>query len=178
MRGDQVDYRMRVYDGRLGRFLSVDPLSQKFPWYTPYQFAGKTPVQSVDLDGLEDTHYIFIWAKDKSGIETVVRLAGWHDQVQTGADKNGVATFDRPQRIIAHYPTMLTKDRTIWSQATYNSEAEFENAKGRDFMWSGVLGAANEAAGIANDVGTIMTASYLVAAYGTLAKQGIAQYID
>lgn len=51
--GNQQDYGFRIYDGRLARFLSVDPLFQTFPWYTPYQFAGNTPIQAIDLDGLE-----------------------------------------------------------------------------------------------------------------------------
>ncbi|MBC7388118.1 MAG: hypothetical protein H7329_02810 [Opitutaceae bacterium] len=38
------DYGMRIYDKRLGKFLSVDPLTKKYPWYTPYQFAGNMPV--------------------------------------------------------------------------------------------------------------------------------------
>jgi hypothetical protein len=37
----------------VSRFLSVDPLAPKYPWYTPYQFAGNTPIQAIDLDGLE-----------------------------------------------------------------------------------------------------------------------------
>jgi RHS repeat-associated protein len=52
--GNQQDYGMRVYDPRIGKFLSVDPLTQSYPWYTPYQFAGNTPIQAVDLDGLEE----------------------------------------------------------------------------------------------------------------------------
>ncbi|THU32398.1 type II toxin-antitoxin system death-on-curing family toxin [Niastella caeni] len=51
--GNQQDYGMRIYDARIGKFLSVDPLTQDYPWYTPYQFAGNTPIQAVDLDGLE-----------------------------------------------------------------------------------------------------------------------------
>src|SRR5260221_3071970 len=51
--GDQIDYGMRVYDPRIGKFLSVDPLTGKYPWYTPYQFAGNKRIWSVDLDGLE-----------------------------------------------------------------------------------------------------------------------------
>jgi len=51
--GNQQDYGMRIYDPRLGRFLSVDPLEDEYPWYTPYQFAGNTPIQALDLDGLE-----------------------------------------------------------------------------------------------------------------------------
>ena len=45
---------MRIYDPRLGRFLSVDPIGKKFPFYTPYQFAGNKPIIAIDLDGLED----------------------------------------------------------------------------------------------------------------------------
>ena len=52
--GNQQDYGMRIYDNRLGRFFSMDPLSKSFPWYAPYQFAGNKPVWAKDLDGLEE----------------------------------------------------------------------------------------------------------------------------
>ena len=35
------DYGFRIYDPRIAKFLSVDPLTREYPWYTPYQFAGK-----------------------------------------------------------------------------------------------------------------------------------------
>ncbi len=47
------DYGLRIYDTRLGKFLSVDPLSASYPFYSPYQFAGNTPIQFIDLDGGE-----------------------------------------------------------------------------------------------------------------------------
>ena len=50
----QYDYGFRIYDPRLVRFKSVDPLSGKYPYYTPYQFAGNKPIWCIDLDGLED----------------------------------------------------------------------------------------------------------------------------
>jgi RHS repeat-associated protein len=52
--GNQQDYGMRVYDPRLGRFLSVDPLTQEYPFYTPYQFAGNKPIRFIDIDGGEE----------------------------------------------------------------------------------------------------------------------------
>ena len=52
--GNQQDYGMRIYDPRLGRFLSVDPLTREYAFYTPYQFAGNKPIMAVDLDGLEE----------------------------------------------------------------------------------------------------------------------------
>lgn len=48
------DYGLRIYNPALGRFLSVDPLTKSYPWYTPYQFAGNKPINSIDLDGAEE----------------------------------------------------------------------------------------------------------------------------
>jgi RHS repeat-associated protein len=47
------DYGFRNYDKRQRRFTSVDPLTAKYPWYTPYQFAGNTVLVAIDLDGQE-----------------------------------------------------------------------------------------------------------------------------
>ncbi|WP_159456183.1 RHS repeat domain-containing protein [Chitinophaga eiseniae] len=51
--GNQQDYGMRIYDPRVGKFLSVDPLSPKYPMLTPYQFASNRPIDGVDIDGKE-----------------------------------------------------------------------------------------------------------------------------
>ena len=53
--GNQQDYGERIYDPRLGRFLSVDPLTDDYPELTPYQFASNRPIDGIDLDGLEYT---------------------------------------------------------------------------------------------------------------------------
>lgn len=60
--GAQYDYGFRIYDPRIGKFLSQDPLFQSYPWLTPYQFASNSPIWAVDLDGLESK--IVILAKD------------------------------------------------------------------------------------------------------------------
>jgi len=52
--GNFQDYGMRIYDPRIARFLSIDPLTKEYPWYTPYQFAGNKPIQFVDIDGQEE----------------------------------------------------------------------------------------------------------------------------
>jgi RHS repeat-associated protein len=51
--GNQQDYGMRIYDGRIGKFLSVDPITNKYPFLTPYQFSSNNPVLCIDIDGLE-----------------------------------------------------------------------------------------------------------------------------
>ncbi|MBY0535574.1 MAG: hypothetical protein K2P88_06970 [Chitinophagaceae bacterium] len=59
--GNQQDYGMRIYDPRIGKFLSVDPLTKTYPWYTPYQFAGNKPVKYIDLDGCEEEDIQQYW---------------------------------------------------------------------------------------------------------------------
>lgn len=51
--GNQQDYGMRIYDTRLGKFLSIDPITKEYPDLTPYQFASNTPIWAIDIDGLE-----------------------------------------------------------------------------------------------------------------------------
>lgn len=51
--GNQYDYGFRIYDPRIGKFLSVDPLTKKYPELTPYQFGSNRPMDGIDLDGSE-----------------------------------------------------------------------------------------------------------------------------
>jgi RHS repeat-associated protein len=55
--GNSYNYKKRIYDSKLGRFLSIDNLTSVYPWYTPYQFAGNTPIWAIDVDGLEELIY-------------------------------------------------------------------------------------------------------------------------
>lgn len=48
------DYGFRIYNPAIGRFLSVDPLTKEYPWYTPYQYAGNKPIKYIDRDGAEE----------------------------------------------------------------------------------------------------------------------------
>lgn len=97
------DYGMRIYDVRLGKFLSVDPLTKDFPWYTPYQFAGNKPIIAIDLDGLEEVIRISFHSGDKT-ITTIVRTTNteiasavqelWADVVGDKSAKNNKFTIE------------------------------------------------------------------------------------
>ena len=64
--GMQYDYGFRIYDNRLGKFLSTDPLFKGYPFYTPYQFAGNKPIVAIDLDGLEEEYKYNVYAGMKA----------------------------------------------------------------------------------------------------------------
>ncbi|MEY3499760.1 MAG: hypothetical protein RL308_1429 [Bacteroidota bacterium] len=72
--GNSYDYGFRIYNPRLGRFLSVDPLTKSYPWYTPYQFAGNKPIWAIDLDGLEEYYTSSGELIGKYGTSTEIRI--------------------------------------------------------------------------------------------------------
>lgn len=51
--GNSISFSYRIYDTRLGKFLSVDPLFHEYPWNSTYSFAENRIVDGIDLEGLE-----------------------------------------------------------------------------------------------------------------------------
>ena len=45
------DFGARILDARLGRWMSVDPLVDKYPKISPYSFVANEPIIKVDPDG-------------------------------------------------------------------------------------------------------------------------------
>ncbi|HOY38818.1 MAG TPA: RHS repeat-associated core domain-containing protein [Bacteroidales bacterium] len=53
----------RYYDSDLSSWLSVDPMSDKYPGLSPYVFCSNNPANRIDRDGMKDT--TFVAGKDK-----------------------------------------------------------------------------------------------------------------
>jgi RHS repeat-associated protein len=51
--GNSINYKYRMHDPRLGRFLSIDPLYKKYPFYSPYAFSGNRLIDMVEQEGLQ-----------------------------------------------------------------------------------------------------------------------------
>ncbi len=104
--GNQVEYGLRIYDTRVGRFLSVDPITKSYPWYTPYQFAGNTPIQSIDLDGGEEKHYTLVLNKNgtttltQTSVKEIAEIPLWLRIVTLGV---GHQSFNIPERVVVDY---------------------------------------------------------------------------
>ncbi|WP_367389830.1 RHS repeat domain-containing protein [Lewinella sp. LCG006] len=67
-RQTHYDYGFRIYNPSIGKFLSVDPLAPDYPWYTPYQFAGNSPILNIDLDGLEPVPSLANYQKTRAAL--------------------------------------------------------------------------------------------------------------
>ena len=80
---DEYDYGARGYYAAIGRFNTVDPLSESKPWMTPYMYCSGNPVNRIDPDGMDDffknngqysytinngTHNIYVISYNKTNI--------------------------------------------------------------------------------------------------------------
>ncbi|OYU93053.1 MAG: hypothetical protein CFE21_21940, partial [Bacteroidetes bacterium B1(2017)] len=79
--GGQQDYGMRIYDTRLGKFLSVDPISMQYPELTPYQFSSNAPIDGIDKDGLE--HSFFMISLDSRKNIILINISELNAQYET-----------------------------------------------------------------------------------------------
>ncbi|WP_264560627.1 RHS repeat domain-containing protein [Flavobacterium sp. N2270] len=51
--GNSLNYTFRMHDPRVGRFLSVDPLTKQYPHNSPYSFSENRVIDGMELEGLE-----------------------------------------------------------------------------------------------------------------------------
>ncbi|MNU91499.1 RHS Repeat protein [compost metagenome] len=50
-KGNSYDFGARMYDSRLGRWLTIDPLAKQFANQSPYNYAANSPIYLLDSDG-------------------------------------------------------------------------------------------------------------------------------
>jgi RHS repeat-associated protein len=49
--GNEYNFGARIFDPRIGRFLSLDPQSEKYPYLTPFCNSANNPILFIDYDG-------------------------------------------------------------------------------------------------------------------------------
>lgn len=64
--GNAYDFGNRIYDSRLGRWLSVDRFASKYPSISPYVFAENNPIVILDIGG--DSTVYFSESGKKIGV--------------------------------------------------------------------------------------------------------------
>jgi RHS repeat-associated protein len=110
--GSHLNFGARIYDSRVGRFLSIDPLIRDYPMLTPYQLARNNPILRLDPTGMWDVTvhvyndrekhgYGVAIVTDRSGNEVYrfdIRAegTGGHNRSNTNAD-TPLGVYDIPE---------------------------------------------------------------------------------
>ncbi len=50
-----ISFKWRNHDPEIGRFWSIDPLTEKYEWMTQYQFSSNQPIHAQEIEGLESS---------------------------------------------------------------------------------------------------------------------------
>lgn len=84
--GNSINYKYRVHDPRIGRFLSLDPLYKDYPHNSPYAFSENRVVDAIELEGLEQLHYTLTLDDGKPKLTLTAEETDWVDvNLQTKA---------------------------------------------------------------------------------------------
>lgn len=69
--GTTYDFGARLYDSRLGRWMSIDPLAKEAPGWTPYRYGFNNPIRYTDPTGMFEVDGKDDWIYDKQNKEYV-----------------------------------------------------------------------------------------------------------
>jgi YD repeat-containing protein len=129
----QHQAKARYYDARVGRFLSVDPASVKYPGWSPYHYTLGNPLRYVDPTGKWSAEY------DKKGNIVTARaekgdkLAGLYKQLGTSsnefAKKFGIDDMEGAE-VVAGKTTFNISDFVFAKNSTVDPSSLAPNCHG------------------------------------------------
>ena len=116
--GNSYDYGFRMYDPRIGKFLSVDPLFKEYPWNSTYAFAENDVVRSIDLDGKEKLIIITKQNQDGSSWSLTIQLQN------AGKLGEGVLLIGQTvngKTIVTYHEAVTIDPNRSWLGSIFNS---------------------------------------------------------
>jgi RHS repeat-associated protein len=116
--GNLINYKFRMHDPRIGRFLSVDPLTTSYPWNSPYAFSENRVVDGIDLEGKEYYYTADGVLIGKIGTSLEVRVVNCnaialtkkHINWANDPSKNGLKYKDNNTRLANQYSKRIYGD--------------------------------------------------------------------
>ncbi len=146
------DYGMRIYDGRIAKFLSVDPLTKSYPELTPYQFSSNRPIDGIDLDGKERESYISSLIVKMYGVAALKIIGtdhGWGPVTKATYElitKSNLAGFNKLKEAYTTDPGIIHNKNN--SLATYypleNPKDDNNTLERGDHMYIDIAGPFND----------------------------------
>lgn len=133
---NSIDFGNRIYDPRLGRWLSLDPLISEFPDISPYAFSGNSPILFIDYEG--KTFGIRINHDDK----TIVMVENVYTISKKSYDQaiKGVAKWNAKKAMVGGYsvsfeinvikaPEITIEEAKKYNPDIVNKKGKINNAK-------------------------------------------------
>lgn len=135
--GSSYDFGARMYDPRIGRWMSIDPQFHKQPGWSTYKSFLNNPIKYVDPDG--EVEYDVFALHDKKSGKTVFKVVYVSDKMMTPRSPNGKGPLfvKRPNLDILnlHYRiknedgTYIDKHKTIYIKLPKQGDIDYMNSR-------------------------------------------------
>ena len=112
--GNSLNYKFRMHDPRIGRFFAVDPLTNKYPWNSPYAFSENRVIDAIELEGLEK---VLVDEKNEPDKVLVEKNSG-PTQLAEGVNEYARAN---------NYQEITWQDIVNWNKKTYVDNGVYTN---------------------------------------------------
>jgi RHS repeat-associated protein len=131
---NSYDFGARIYDSRIGRWLSLDPKFGLQPGWSPYKFAYNNPLLFIDPDG--NTEWIIHkTVNNLTGKTKIVLVGAKSNTVMTDGNQNGpmytIGRFNPFNKKTYYYDYAQVKTTTIAkdgsSSVANNTEILYQN---------------------------------------------------
>ncbi|UPT68669.1 MAG: hypothetical protein M0D57_08620 [Sphingobacteriales bacterium JAD_PAG50586_3] len=129
--GNALDFGARIYDSRLGKWFSTDPLQNKYPGLSPYVFTYNNPIIYKDPDG-RDGRLTTDSKNHTVTLETVVYIYG------NQSSKVDVGFLNEKWGEIGNSGQVRDSDGKVWT-VTMKVTYKYVGAKMSDQMTSTFL---------------------------------------
>lgn len=132
--GNSLNYTFRMHDPRVGRFLSLDPISAQYPHNSPYAFAENRVIDGIELEGAEYLRTEEAKVKLYYGYP-LLRLEGFSQVFQSNFKMNHSENIgiwmDFQTGVVNGVVSdlLLSKDAVIWQELKPAAVARLENSK-------------------------------------------------
>ena len=97
-----IAFEERIYDSRLDRFLSTDPIEKEYAWQTPYAYFKNSPISTIDFMGKGE-----IWDDQSQS-----------NSVQENSDNTESSSLVNQLAAASNTPSSSTKQSSSIPQAT------------------------------------------------------------